>query len=516
MRRPSTRKSRGRTARTYSVPAPTRGWNARDSVAAMKPGDAVQLTNFWPTASDIMLRPGSVTLNTGAAGTVETLVSYKPAGGTSSLWAIAGTSLYNASNPGALPAAAVTGLTNARWEFVNVTTIGGSFLVGVNGVDKLLLYDGTTWKSIDGASTPAVTGVATTALTNVAVFKNRVWYIENNSFHVWYSAVGAFAGALTKLDLSTLFSKGGTLVAQGSWTLDGGRGMEDLAVFITSEGEVAVYQGIDPGSDFVLVGVYKVGEPIGKRCLITLKGDLLLLTADGLVPASRALIDEQSSTSTALSDRISQAMQDATVAYGSNFGWQVKQFATSGALVLNIPVGPGIQQQYVMNTTTGAWAQYTGWAASCFEVHNKRLYYGTVGGVVQAWTGTADDTRIITGELIGAYDYFRNRDGIKEITLFRPVIGWNAQPANFLVGVNTDFINVIPTGAIAFPTAVGGVWDSSLWDGAVWGGAVTLNSQWYTVFGVGFAIAPHLIIASSLAQIRIASFDYAYKSGGVL
>lgn len=519
MRRPAARKSRARTARPYSVPAPTRGWNARDSLATMRPGDAVKLVNFWPTQSDVMLRMGSATSVTGAPAPIETLVSYKPANGTSSLWGVAGTAVYNVSNPGPIPAASVTGLTNARWEFVNVTTSAGSFLVGVNGVDKPLMYNGTTWTPLDGASTPTLTGSglsSSSVLTNIAVAKNRVWYIESNSFRVWYSAVGAFAGTLTALDLSTLFNKGGYLVAQGNWTLDGGRGMEDLTVFITSEGEVAVYQGIDPSgaSTWNLVGVYQTGLPVGKRCFTTLKGDLLILTTDGLAGASKALVDDQAhSVGTALSERISGALQDATTAYGANTGWQVVQFSPGGALILNVPVGAGVQEQYVMNTTTGAWARFTGWPASCFAVHNKRLYFGGPTGVVQAWIGTADDGRLIIGELVGAYDYFKNKDGIKEITMFRPVIGWNAQPAQFLVGVNCDFVDTAPTGAIAFPGVSGGIWDSSKWDMATWAGTVTLNASWYTVFGVGFAIAPHLIISSSSAQVRIAAFDYYFKTG---
>jgi hypothetical protein len=477
------------------------------------------MNNFFPNASDVSLRKGSSNFTTGlGAVQVETLSSYRPSNGNDSLWAWAGASLYNSTTPGALPAASVTGLTNARWQTCNVTTVGGNFLLAVNGSDSMLEYNGTTWTPITAVSTPPITGVATTALVHVHAHKSRVWYIENNSFRIWYSAIGAFAGALTAFDLSSVFQLGGSLMAMGSWTLDGGNGPDDLAVFITTKGEVAIYQGIDPSTvdSWSLVGVYVVGEPVGRRCFQKYKGDLLIITLEGVLPCSKALVDSESTTSVSLTDRISGAIGTSTGAFSTNFGWEMKQFAGGGMFVLNVPTSVGQQQQYVMNTTTGAWCQFTGWAANCFEVHNKNLYFGTAGGVTQAWTGTADNGATITGEIVGAYDYFRNRDGIKEVTMFRPVIGWDANPASFLVGVNVDFVNTIPVGAIAFPSSTGGVWDTGTWDTATWGGDVVLNTAWYSANGIGYAIAPHIIISSKAANIKIASFDYAYKTGGVL
>lgn len=485
----------------------------------MKPGDAVKLTNIFPTTSDVQLRKGSAVFTTGAAAQVETLASYKPTSGSSTLWAFAGASIFNSTTPGALPAASVTGLSNARWQTTNCTTAGGSFLLCVNGVDKMELYDGSTWTAIDTLSTPAITGVATTLLMNVNIFKGRVFYIEKNSFRVWYSAPGAFAGALTLLDLSPIFKKGGSLVAMGSWSLDGGDGSDDLAVFVSTEGEVAVYQGIDPSSatSWAIVGMYSIGAPIGTRCIQKYKGDLVFITLEGLVPASKALIDEESTHAIALSDRIGGAVTDAAALYNTNFGWEVTQFPLGNMLVMNVPIsGTAMQQQYVMNTTTGAWCNFTGWAANCFVVHNKNLYFGTNGGVNQGWTGTSDLGAIVTGELIGAFDYFRNRDGLKEMTLIRPVIGWDSNPATFFLGVDVDFVSNSPTNQIALSGTTGAVWDTDLWDVGVWGGDVVLNKTWYFAAGIGYAIAPHLIISSLSARVRIASFDFAYKQGGIL
>ncbi len=142
MRQPARIKSRrGQVSRTHSGPAPIKGWNSRDSVAAMRPDEALQLTNWFPTSSDVQLRKGSATHATGIADSgaaqVETLISYRPPSGNHELWAFAGTKLFDASSVGAIGAATVTGLTNARWQALNFTTAGGNFVIAVNGADEL-------------------------------------------------------------------------------------------------------------------------------------------------------------------------------------------------------------------------------------------------------------------------------------------------------------------------------------------------------------------------------------------
>ena len=48
------------TAQTASIPSPIGGWNARDSLAAMAPTDAVQLVNWFPTPTDVTMRRGYI------------------------------------------------------------------------------------------------------------------------------------------------------------------------------------------------------------------------------------------------------------------------------------------------------------------------------------------------------------------------------------------------------------------------------------------------------------------------
>lgn len=488
----------------------------------MKPTDAVVLDNWFPTASDVKLRDGSAEHVTGITDgadpvEVDTLITYKPPSGLQELFGFADDSLYEFSSAGAVGAAIDTGLTSDRWQCVNFTTSGGNFLLCVNGSDEMLTYNGTTWTTINAASTPAITNVDTDDLIHVNVFKERPWYIEKASMSVWYPAVGAFAGALTELPLGSVFKRGGFLMAMGTWTLDGGQGLDDLAVFVTSEGEVAVYQGTNPASasTWAQVGIFNIGKPIGRRCIQKLGGDLLIITTDGVVPASRAFVKARAEGSAiAITDRIQGGMSDAVSLYGGNFGWEATLYPEGPALIVNVPSEP--QQQFVMNTVTKAWCRFTGWEANCFEEFNGALYFGTLGEVRKAWTGTADLGLEIEGELVQAFNYFGNRNQTKQFTMLQPIIGWDSNPAQILIGVDVDFDITDPANEITLPESTGGVWDTGLWDVAVWGGEPTLKKAWYTISGVGYAAALHLKVSSTAANVSLASVSYVFQPGGVL
>lgn len=525
MRRAATGPARrGQVSRTYSQSAPIKGWNQRDSIAAMPAGFAPLLTNWFPTVTDVMLRKGSATYSTGItsggiAAEVETLIAYKPASGAQQLFAWAGEYVYNASSAGAVGAPVVSGLSTAVWQAINTSTPGGYFLAAVNGVDPMLLYNGTTWQEVTAVSAPiAITGVPTTEISNIYNFKNRTWMIQADTLCAWFLPVSSIGGAASQFDLTSIFMRGGYLVGICDWTLDGGEGIDDLIVFITSEGEVAVYQGTDPtsASTFALVGVYKIGAPVDTRSNIVYGGDVLVLTLDGLMPMSKALISARINKAIALSDSIAGAISNVTGLYQANQGWQIKHFPAGSQLIINVPVATGQQVQYVMNTVTNAWTQFTGWPANCFEVFDDNLYYATNGEVRQAWVGTADIAADIVAEMVCAFDYFQNRDGLKQVKMVRPVIGWDANPASFLLGVDANFVIQTPTSTVAFAPSSAGLWDVAKWDVAQWGGSVIYNTNWYGAATCGFALAAHLLVSSSQANVRCAAFDYVYEPGGVL
>ena len=510
----------GNAARVASVPAPVGGWNARDSIANMEPLDAVQLINFFPTISNCVLRGGSTNWATGMTGQVQTIMVYN-GGSSSKMFAAVGTpdlKFYDASTAGAATATTVTSLTNAIWEYINITTTGGTYLYAVNGADKPRLYDGTNWVAIDAASTPAITGVTTTTLSNVTLFKNRLWFIQKDTLKAWYLPTSAVGGAAQVLDLSAIAKFGGHLVDLDTWTIDAGYGVDDNLVFVTSNGEVIVYRGTDPSSDatWALTGVWKLGSPIGNRSMLKWGGDLLILTYDGLMPMAQSLQSSRLDPRVALSNKIQGAITQATTNYGGTHaavGWQVYYNARRNAVWINVPIAEGQQEQYVMNTITTSWSQFQGWPANCWETYNDNPYYGGNGVVVRAWDDTyVDNTSNIATNVFQAFNYFDSRGVKKYFTRARPSIFTNGAPAIF-VGINVDFNVDDTTAPISASASAVGLWDAGTWDSALWGSGLQITNNWQGVTGLGYCGSIQLKSASSGLQIEWASTDVVYQTG---
>lgn len=504
--------------RRVSIPAPVGGWNARDSVASMKKEYAFQLDNWFPRSSDIAVRKGSEEHSTGMSGQVESLISYRPVSGAHKLFGIVGGSIFDCTGTGAVGAADVTGLTNSRFQHVNFTTSGGNFLICVNGADDLQLFDGTSWDSIDSGSTPSITGVATSNLIDVNVHQQRVWYIEGSSLSAWYTAAGAFAGALTEFPLGSVFTRGGSLVSMETWTVDAGNGIDDYAAFLTTEGEVAVYQGVDPSSasTWSLVGTFKIGRPLGQNCVTKYGSDILDITVDGVVPLSEALVGGRSNQAIAITDVIRGAVDEAMELYEDNFGWEITHFSGGSMLILNVPVAPDQQEQYVMNTVTGAWCKFTNWPANTFEIHNDELYFGGNGVVYKAWVGTTDDGMAIPSEVVPAFQYFGSGTDLKKFELLRPIFFRVGNPDTIRIGFDVEFDTKDPTSLVSFNTVEEAVWDTAVWDEANWGGGTDAIRRWFSASGLGIAGTPHITATTSNSSLRIAAFDVVFTGGGLI
>lgn len=498
-----------------SIPAPIGGWNARDSIAEMAPTDAVYLTNWFPSATYCQFRYGYSQHSTGINGWVETVMAYN-GGATNKLFAAAGTDIYDCTTAGAA-SSSVTSLTNARWQYVNNTTSGGHYIQLVNGADKMRVFDGSAWHK-DGDGAPYnITGVDSATLINITLAHNRVWFTQKDTLKAWYLATGAIGGAATAFDLSSFCQRGGYLMAIQSWTMDAGYGMDDMTVFVTSQGEVLVYRGTDPASSATwgLIGVYWIGSPIGRRCMVKYAGDLLIITRDGVQPMSLALQSSRINPRISITDKIQKAISQAVTDYGSNYGWQLLPFPNENMLFLNIPLQTNVtQQQYVMNTITKAWCNFTGWNAACWELYENDPYFGGNGYVGKAWDTLADNGGVITANGLQAFNYFGQRNKEKHFTQMRPVISTDGNPS-ILAQINIDFDLSDPTSAFSFNVQNYGVWGTSKWDNALWGAGSQIQTVWQGATGVGRAGAPHLLAQQQGLYLQWISTDIIWRPGGI-
>lgn len=503
-----------------TTPAPIGGLNARDALAAMPPNDAITLDNFFPTPTSVNLRNGYTQWATGLPANVESLMPYNAAA-SSVLFAASGTAIYDATSSGAIGAAKVSGLSNARWQHANYGTTGGQFLYCVNGADSAQLYNGTAWQAVTDVSVPiAITGVTTSSLIHVNEYRSRLFFIEKNSFNVWYLPVNSLGGAASKIDLTPIFKLGGYLMAMATWTIDNASGVNEYAVFISSEGEVVTYLGSDPSvaGNFVIVGRFRIGRPIGRRCFVKVGADIILICADGFLPLSKALLTDRSQTQDAISNKIVNLVNNDVQQYGNNFGWEACLYPIGNKLIINVPQTAGTTQyQYVMNTVTGAWCRFTNWNANCFAVMGDTLYFGgnlgstaNSGYVAKADTGYSDNGAYIFGEVKTAFQYFGSPGKKKRWTLVRPVFQ-TAGTMTAALAMDVDFADVYPTASPSFSGTSGTAWNVGAWNTFAWGDISSIKKSWQGVTGIGNAGALHMRIVNNKTGVQWQSVDYVFE-----
>lgn len=475
--------------RGASLPPPTGGWDAISSLADMPPDRAVRLENWFPQPGYIELRRGSlIHADTSTGVPVETIMAYQ---GPSSdkLFAVSDDTIFDITTAG-VATPAVTGLANARFQFTQIATLGGNFLWCCNGADDPRYFDGTVW------ATAAITGVPGGAMVDVAVYKSRIWTVLKDTTKAAYLPLDSVQGAATEFDVGGEFQLGGYLEAIGTWSTDNNDGPVTYIAFVSSKGEVVIYDIPDPTDPdgITLKAKAVMGAPVGRRCLTKVGADLALICLDGVIPISQALsYDRAALLKVSLTANIQPVMNKSARDYFSNFGWQLIGYPRGTMAILNVPVLEGqAQEQYVMNTVTGAWCRFIGQPANCWEIYDNRPFFGgNTGAIFEADRTGTDQDSAIDADVLTAYNYYNSRGELKRWIMVQPVLRTDGL-INPAIAVSTDFQD---DGVLATPTSVvepSALWDQALWDQALWPMGDRIVSRWQSVSGIGYCGAIHM------------------------
>lgn len=380
-------------------------------------------------------------------------------------------------------ASSLTSLNEDRWQWVNFTTSAGAFLYIVNGTDAPRHYNGSVW------ATPAITGITEEDAIHICVHKKRIWFTLKDSTKAAYLATEAVAGAATVFELGSNFSEGGYLVGMATWTRDGGTGSDDFAAFVSSKGQVAIYQGTDPASilTWELVGVFKTPAPIGRRCFANWGADVLLITESGVYPLSKIMSADRSQADlVAITNRISPKINEAARSYGSNFGWEVNVYPRGTRLMLNIPTAEGATAiQYVMNTLTGAWCEFDAHNALCWLTFNNLQYFGGPDGTVyRADTSSQDGQRAITAVMQTSWQAFGSPGSLKRFCMVQPLVRSQgvSRPS---VGISADFVETTTLSTPSTSSAAQALYGSAVYGTDVYGSTDVFVSDWTSALALG-------------------------------
>ena len=319
--------------------------------------------------------------------------------------------------------------------------------------------------------------------------------------------------------MSGVFRYGGNIICGTSWAISSNSGLYEVFVLITSEGEVAIYDGLNPADTaWTLKGLYKISKPLGRRCILKAGGDIAIMTEDGIIPMSSVMsLDQIALQNKAVTAPIAPAWRQAVIDRTGLSGWQLFTWPLQSMAIVIMPkANASDKTQFVSNARTGAWCRYLGWDALSGAVYNNNLYYGTSDGrVLQAETGGQDDGANYTMTVFPSYSAL-GRAGIRKfVKMLRPRIqsSFGIKPQ---LTVKTDFDTTKP----AQPTAsvvvsAGALWDTALWDVAVWPQAISDQSAWVASEGFGTVISPVLqltLSTTSTPDIRMTATEVLFEN----
>jgi hypothetical protein len=513
--------------------APLGGINDLDPLANMGEEFCIQLMNWIPGNSALQARQGYREWVTNLGKPVRTLMFYNNMSGDLQLFASTDDFVFDVTNSGSSGVASLA-VTQGYFKYINFGNVANQYLVLVNGTsDPSYLYDGTIWIAMTQSETPTtpgqIKGVDPSTFSHVMSFKRRLWFVQEASMTAWYLPIDAVAGEAKPFYLTSVFKRGGRLLYIVDWSVDGGEDLDNKLVFVSSNGEVAVYSGTDPDNavTWSLDAVFFMGRPTGDKSFTEFGGDVFMNTSYGIVPLSKVIMGkmQESPNQQAISKRINRTLNALILSKKYPPNWELYNFPMLQAVVLIIPpTGNAPALQFVMNSLTGAWTRLDV-PVNCGMVARDTFYFGTTDGrVCEYGNGNyLDDVKLdgsggspVICNLFSAYSYMGDPTTLKHWKLIRPIFQ-SDQPPSYLVHLNVDYDTAALAGNPAPPGAeqTNPIWDVAIWDQAFWSSAFTVFRPWVGVSALGFACALLMKAATNDATTLVA-IEYVYEPGGAI
>lgn len=505
--------SSSQRAKSFPIPSPIGGLNGRDGLAAMAAGDAYEMENVFPGTTACVVRPGNSIHQTNCGAPVTSLEVFA-SGSNQTIIAFAGTKAIDVTD---LEVQAVLrddiALPQTVATMFSTVADNAQFLIVTTGQDTPMSYDGSVMSDL------AFTGLVQSEvqLNFVCPYQGRLFWGVRDMLGFYYLPPGQIQGAMEWFDLAQISNQGGFLQAIGTYSDDAGDGPNDYIVFITSRGEYIMYQGIDPGdaANWNLVGRYKGGEPIGRKCVMDYAGDLLVITTIGVQQFSeiRRLSETRIKDNT-----LSSKLGDLLLRYNENrdiWGWSMQLWPVGGMLIVNVPDSlnlAGKFMQFAMNTVTQSWCRFNArqWDALCWCMSNKQIYFGRYDGSIRHVGGTYDNGESIHFSVKQAYNYFEKRN-YKHFKWAQFLVRCDA-PVILSAQLSVDYRETAPA-AVPSPigVGVGDAWDQAQWDIASWGYGL-YTQRWLSPFGDYGVVASHWLTGDIQgASLEWYSTEHVYE-----
>lgn len=349
----------GEVAKTKSsfIPAPVDGLNLTQipfittglnvTYSKLLPGlqatEARDLTNYYVFDWGIRQR-GAANLVKNYATELFVFVSFVDGSGADKMIICTDNKMYRMANitDTAPTALVLSGITNNFWRW----SIFNKHIFFFNNTDAGWIYDITAGTIANDGFTGPTSG--SVSLLQHWSYKDRLYAVQGNSTIFWYGGVDAITGAMTSVDLGTIFQRSGKLLCGFSWTYNQGQLNSDICVFLSDQGEVLFYSGSYPGdAAWTFIGRTFIPKPRGDETFQKVGQDVYILTSRGIIPISQVFSGRNDFDYFTVSRNLGPFMNDVIgVDRGFADSWPFLYYVSGDGMHL-----------YVLNYERGAWSK---------------------------------------------------------------------------------------------------------------------------------------------------------------
>lgn len=512
----------------FTLPPPSQGLDLVSPIDNMDPATALELVNIFPGAGAPTVRLGyeqfaDLSTASGGSSTQITFMKELPlADGTSQLIVGQATQLFAIDENGVITnISRVGGYSSGYWDY----ELFANRIYLTNGIDTPQVYNGT---GLAANITGSGVGLALTDLISVSSYRERLYFVEQQSMKMWYvdSPVGETfttgAPTLKSRDFTAAMRNGGSLCFTGSYTNLANVTTDDLQYAISTEGEILLYQGKSPDDiDSKLVAHFFIGKPLGRNAFVRVNNDVWILTEQGVVPLSALFQLDPEQAVNVVSQKINPLISTYSKTTPFSNLWTGFYWAIGRRVYFSVPTSGTGCLLLVYSIDSKSWTQFTLKQDTDCQTSGTFLslpFYGSSTGIIyKGETGYADAKTAsyggdaITFAMRSAFSFYGSRGNFKHFVDVRPLLQAK-RGLQVAIGLDTDFKRQSVVTSVSTTAGVFTAWGSP-W-GSAWSSDLEYIYDRYAAKGQGHCAAIRFGGSLKNSPLQIIGFEIRYDLGG--